>query len=140
MTEIEKLQALVRYRMEQADEALRAAQTNQSHGQERSAVNRAYYAMFYAVLALLATRAEETSRHSGAISRFDRDFIKSNLLPKDLSRWLHDAFEQRQNADYGSEFSLSSAAVSQLIENARTFVSRVSKHLAGAGFLTVDER
>ena len=72
MTEAEKRRALVAYRMEQADEALRSADVNLAAGMVRSAVNRAYYAMFYAVLALLGTRSAETSRHSGAIALFDR--------------------------------------------------------------------
>ena len=81
MTDAEKVDALVRYRLEQADEALAAARLNLTTGLQRSAVNRAYYAMFYGVLALLATRQSETSRHSGAISQFDQLYVKPALLP-----------------------------------------------------------
>ena len=72
MTDAEKIQTLIRCRLEQADEPLSAAAINLAHDFHRSAVNRAYYAMFYAVLALLASRQLETSRHSGAISQFDQ--------------------------------------------------------------------
>lgn len=58
---------------------------NLTNGLHRSAVNRAYYAMFYAVLALFASRRAETSRQSGAISQFDQLYIKPALLPKDFS-------------------------------------------------------
>jgi len=129
VTEEEKVRALVAYRLEQADEALRSAQTNLEHGMERSAVNRAYYAMFYAVLALLATRRKETSRHSGVLSLFDREFVKAGVFSKDLSRWLHEAFNLRQSADYGTRFTPSSDAVRELVTNARTFVSGVEAHL-----------
>lgn len=132
MTEDEKVRALVAYRLEQADEALRSAETNLEHDMERSAVNRAYYAMFYAVLALLATRKKETSRHSGALSLFDREFVKAGVFSKDLSRWLHEAFNLRQSADYGTRFTPSSAAVRDLVTKARTFVSGVRGHLATA--------
>ena len=80
------------YRLEQASEALTAADLNASNGLLRSAVNRAYYAMFYAVLALMASRLSETSRHSGAISLFDQWYVKPGLMPTDFSRWLHEAF------------------------------------------------
>ena len=66
----ENIQALVAYRLEQADESLDAARILLDRTLDRSAVNRAYYAMFYAVLALLATRKRETSKHGGAISLF----------------------------------------------------------------------
>ena len=92
MTETEKIQALVRYRLDQAAEAVAAADLNLAGGLRRSAINRAYYAMFYAVLALMASRLSETSRHSGAISQFDQWYVKPGLMPTDFSRWLHEAF------------------------------------------------
>jgi len=80
VTDAEKIQTLIRCRLEQADEPLSAAAINLAHDFHRSAVNRAYYAMFYAVLALLASRQLETSRHSGAISQFDQLFVKVGAL------------------------------------------------------------
>jgi len=47
MTDADKIAALVRSRLEQADEALAAADLNMANGLRRSAINRAY-AMFYA--------------------------------------------------------------------------------------------
>lgn len=51
----EQLQALVRYRLQQAAETLREASLLLDQSAWRGAQNRAYYAMFYAVLALLAS-------------------------------------------------------------------------------------
>ncbi len=78
----ENIQALVTYRLEQADESLEAARTLLDKGLIRPSVNRAYYAMFYAVLALLARGKKETSKHSGAIALFDRDFVKKGIFIK----------------------------------------------------------
>ena len=78
----ENIQALVTYRLEQADESLEAARTLLDKKLIRSSVNRAYYAMFYAVLALLARGKKETSKHSGAIALFDRDFVKQVFLKR----------------------------------------------------------
>ncbi|MGQ0815362.1 MAG: HEPN domain-containing protein [Gemmatimonadota bacterium] len=132
MTEGEKIRALVAYRLEQAEEALEAADVNANQGLLRSAVNRAYYAMFYAVLAPLATRQQETARHSGAISLFDLNYVKTGLLPREFSRWLHDAFASRQDADYAAEFGLDSHDAEELIRHARSFVGGVRKHLESA--------
>ena len=66
------VEALVKYSIEQAEESLEAAKVLLAQKVERQSVNRAYYAMFYSVLALLATRKQETSKHSGAISLFDK--------------------------------------------------------------------
>ncbi len=97
----EQLEALIHYRIEQAHETLREADILFDQSALRGTVNRAYYAMFYALLALLATQQFGTSKHSGAISLFDREFVKTGVFPRDLSRSLRIAFERRQTYDYG---------------------------------------
>jgi len=84
----ENLAALIRYRMDQAGEALDAARILLREDSLRASINRSYYAMFYMVLALLASRKEGTSKHSGAIALFDRLFVAPGVFPNDLSRWL----------------------------------------------------
>ena len=128
MTDAEKIAALVDYRLEQATEALAAAELNLSNSLERSAVNRAYYAMFYAVLALLASRATETSRHSGAIAQFDLLYAKPQVFRADLSRWLHKAFLHSQAADYGAEQTPTRPEIETLLAEARVFVQEIRRY------------
>lgn len=125
MTDAEKIAALIHYRLEQADEALAAAALNLANGLERSAINRAYYAMFYAVLALLAERTVETSRHSGAVAQFDLLYVKPQVFRAEMSRSLHRAFLHRQAADYGAETALTRTEIESLTSEARTFVAEV---------------
>lgn len=67
--EAEKKIALITYRLRQAQEALDDARKLAEHaGSLRSIINRAYYSMFYAVLALLLTIDAGASKHSGAIA------------------------------------------------------------------------
>ena len=74
------VQALVAYRLEQAEEAIRSAETLLATGLHRDSVNRSYYAMFYAVLALLVTQDIATSKHQGVIATFDREFVKKGVV------------------------------------------------------------
>jgi uncharacterized protein (UPF0332 family) len=55
--------ALVRYRLDQADDAVRAAQVLLDQQLPRDSVTRADYGMFYGVLALLVTKQLSTSKH-----------------------------------------------------------------------------
>ena len=126
----ENIQALVTYRLEQADESLEAASTLLVKKLIRPSINRAYYAMFYAVLALLAQGKKETSKHSGAIALFDRDFVKQGIFKKDYSRWLHDAFDLRQRSDYAAEYHASPEDAEITLKNAETFVDSVKKVLS----------
>lgn len=126
----ENIQALVAYRLEQADESLVATRTLLDKNLIRPSVNRAYYAMFYAVLALLAQGKKETSKHSGAIALFDRDFVKQGIFKKDYSRWLHDAFDLRQRSDYAAEYFASLEDAQITLRNAEAFVDEVKKVLS----------
>ena len=126
----ENIKALVAYRLEQADECLEAARTLLDKKLIRPSVNRAYYAMFYAVLALLARGKKETSKHSGVIALFDRDFVKQGIFKKDYSRWLHDAFDLRQRSDYAAEYHASLEEAEITLKNAERFVIEIEKVLA----------
>ena len=125
----DNLRALVEYRLEQADESLKAAETLLKEGLLGSAVNRAYYAMFYSVLALLAIEKKETSKHSGAISLFDKGYVKTGVFPKQFSRWLHRAFDLRQRSDYAVTYYPSKGETEQLIKEAEAFIAQVKKVL-----------
>ncbi len=62
----EETRALIRYRMERAGETLEEAAVMLEKGHVNTAVNRLYYACFYAVSALLLTRELASAKHSGS--------------------------------------------------------------------------
>ena len=131
----EQLEGLLRFRMEQAHETLREAEILLEQAALRGAVNRAYYAMFYALLGLLATRQLGASKHSGAITLFDREFVKAGLFPRELSRALHLASDRRQRYDYGEMIPITGEIAGETVRDARTFVVAVETHLRAAGHL-----
>jgi len=65
------------------------------------ALNRLYYAAFYAARALLATKNLDSSRHSGVISLFQEHFVRTGSVPQETARVLPRLFEKRQTTDYG---------------------------------------
>ena len=135
----EQLDDLLRYRMEQAHETLREAEVLLNASALRGAVNRAYYAMFYALLALLATKQLGTSRHSAALGLFDREFVKTGVFSRDLSRSLHLAFDRRQTHDYGEMIPLTRQIAEETWADAVGFVKAIESYLRLAGHLTATE-
>ena len=91
--------------------------------------------MFYATLALLATRRLGTSKHSGVLALFDREFVKTGLLPRQLSESLHLAFERRQVHDYGELTELDEATVDQMIADAQAFIDSAKSFLTANNYL-----
>jgi len=125
----ENVKALFAYRLGQARESLDAARALLKESILRSSINRSYYAMFYAVLALLAVEKRETSKHSGAISLFDTEFVKKGLFGRDFSRWLHEAFDLRQRSDYAADVPISVEEGAIVLDRARAFVEGVEGFL-----------
>ncbi len=66
----------------------------------QSMINRAYYAMFYAVPALLQQGGNIPRKHAGVIGLFDREYIVRGIFPKELSKDFHKAFQLRRVSDY----------------------------------------
>lgn len=124
-----QLAALINYRLQQAHETLREAEILLGESALRGAINRAYYAMFYSVLALLATKRIGTSKHSAIIAAFDREFVKTGVFSRDLSRALHLAFDRRQTHDYGEMIAIDRQTAEETLVNARSFVHEVETYL-----------
>ena len=55
--------------------------------------------MFYAALALLQKVGKIPTKHTGVISLFDTEFALKGIIPKELSKDFHKAFELRQVSD-----------------------------------------
>jgi uncharacterized protein (UPF0332 family) len=126
----EDIHALVRYRLEQADEALAAARLLAEAGMCRQAAGRAYYAAFYSVLALLAKRGLGTSKHAGVVALFDREFVKNGAFDRKFSKALHELFDLRQRADHREMFAVSQERAGEALAAAERFIAAVRAHLA----------
>jgi len=121
---------LIRHRLEQAEESLKDAKVLLDGDRSpRSIINRSYYAMFYAVLALLQKIEKIPHKHSGAISFFDTDFVLKGLFSKELSKDLHDIFILRQVSDYQIIESVTLKDAETALKRAEGFVEAVKKHL-----------
>ena len=126
----EDVRTLTRYRLEQAQTALDDAQfLLDGRRSAQGIVNRAYYAMFYAILALLQDIGQVPSKHVGAIGLFDREFVAKGVFPRELSRYLHRAFEFRQTSDYKVTESISRRNAEEVLSHAVQFVAAVREHL-----------
>ena len=121
---------LIRYRLSQAHDSLEEAKLLLKEGMSlRSVMNRLYYALFYAVLALLQEKNIGTSKHRGVISAFDKEFIKTGIFDKDLSKTLHRAFDLRQKGDYVEQADIVKGDVDELLPKAIDFVDKVEHYL-----------
>jgi uncharacterized protein (UPF0332 family) len=126
----EHVSELVRLRLKQAQETLGDARTLLDAGRTpRSVVNRAYYAMFYAVMALLQNTGKAASKHAGVISLFDKEFVHAGVFPVEMSRALHEAFDERHESDYETIKAATRDEAAHLLAEAEQFVEQIARHL-----------
>jgi len=110
--------------LERAHENLQAAKLLENQGYLDIAASRAYYAMFYAAQALLLQRGLAFSSHSAVIAAFGREIAKKRVLDAKYHRYLIDAQDLRNLADYGVKPALTRETVSAVIERATEFVAQ----------------
>ena len=124
------INTLIKYRLDQAQTALDDAKfLYQGKRSSQSIVNRAYYAMFYAALALLQKIGKVPSKHTGVISLFDTEFVIKDIFPKELSKDFHKLFEMRQVSDYKTSDEITAEQAEDAIKKAGLFVESVIKYL-----------
>jgi|ABPW01.1.fsa_nt_gi uncharacterized protein (UPF0332 family) len=123
--------ALIAFRLDEAVEALNDAELLLDAKRDRGAANRLYYAAFYAAVAALLTKRLEYSKHSAVIAFFDKQFIRTGVLPKEYSRTLHRAFNERQQDDYLPFAEIDPDELKQLLEDVRRMVDGISMCIKG---------
>jgi uncharacterized protein (UPF0332 family) len=86
--------AYVEFRINRAHETLAEIQVLVDNKYWNTAINRMYYACYYAVGALLVKNAITTSSHSGSRQKFGQFFVQTGLVSKDLAKHYAELFEK----------------------------------------------
>ncbi len=122
--------------VEHAQQMLQVADHNLADGFYTSAINRAYYAIFYAANALLATKGLSRSKHAAVIAAFRQHFVKPGLLESEYSDIYGRLMDDRRKADYEIiESTVDPARARTDLGDARRFVERVERYLKQKGWL-----
>ena len=115
--------------LDKADRSLAAAADDLANGHLEAAVNRVYYAMFYAAEALLNEHDLTFRKHGGVHAAFGAHFAKSAELDPKYHRWLLAAFNKRIIADYGVDAHLQDDETRESLLRAREFVQAAREYL-----------
>ena len=130
MTIEDKKRELALNRIQQAEESLEEAEyLFDGKKSPRSVINRTYYAMFYAILALLIFEKFGSSKHSGVLSYFNSHFVKTGKIPKELGRAVNKAFDLRLRGDYREQAILTREQVAPFLKLSENFISAVKDYL-----------
>lgn len=102
----------------------------QRGGYYNSAVNRLYYACFYAASALLLKNELETNTHKGVKTLLGLHFIKPGKLEIKYGNIYQQLFNNRQAGDYEDFNFCDSQTFENLYPKARDFVDKMKSMLS----------
>jgi uncharacterized protein (UPF0332 family) len=115
--------------LQAARRALEAAAVNLEQGFYEVAINRAYYAIFYAASGLLWARGISRSKHSGVIAAFRQHFVRPGLIETEYSELYGDVMDARLDSDCELAYEADQTAAQNRLDDARRFVERVAAYL-----------
>lgn len=117
---------LVIYRMNRANETIQEAVYNANGGYFNTAVNRLYYAAYYAISALLLHNGHATSTHAGIKALFSLHFIRTGILDVEYGQTFLTLFENRQSGDYEDFVYCDLGLFNQLLPKTEALIAAIS--------------
>ncbi|WP_455624879.1 HEPN domain-containing protein [Parabacteroides sp.] len=119
------IQLLVTYRIERAKETLAEADLLIGGKCYNAAVNRLYYACYYAVIALLVKNRINAQTHDGVKQMFGLHFIVSGKLDRKYSRFYSQLFNARMSGDYDDFLFYDEEMLAILRPQAEEFINTI---------------
>ncbi|KAA6341733.1 hypothetical protein EZS27_010483 [termite gut metagenome] len=125
----DSIKALVSYRMQRAQETLKEADTLIKSGFYNAAVNRLYYACYYAVIALLLKNNISTNTHTGVKQMLGMHFIMTGRIDNKYSKFYTQLFNARISGDYDDFLWYDLEMLSELYPQSEEFINAVDIEL-----------
>lgn len=125
MTAAEK-QELIAHRIKRANDTLAEVQVQIENEFWTTAINRIYYACFYAVSALLLRDDINARTHTGTRQMFGLHFIKTDLISKELGKFYSDIFEMRHSGDYDDFVDYTKEDVLEAVIPAKELIATIA--------------
>ena len=116
---------MVMHRIRVAKEDLETARILVDASQYRGANNRAYYAIYHAIDAVLAIEGKAFKRHKDTLGYFNKYYVATNIFPRDLGRRVVKAEEIRHASDYDTFYIASKEVTLQQVETAEQLIDLV---------------
>ena len=118
--------AVVDYRLARARATLEETDYMRDGGFYNSAVNRLYYACYYAASALLVANGIEVMTHAGVRNQLYMHFVRTRRLSLDHSATFSLLFEKRHSGDYSDFVYCDFETVDVLRPRAEAFIDDVA--------------
>ena len=120
---------LVKYRISRADETIKEAMLLTNEGYYNAAINRLYYACFYAVQALLVKNGISSTSHAGVKTMLSLNFVSKGLLDVEYGKTFSRLFEIRHSGDYDDFAYCDQSMTDEYTPKAIDFINQIKELL-----------
>lgn len=120
---------LSKYRMEQSEISLRVAKLVLENKMYKDAINRSYYAAFYAIKAVLTLEKVDFKRHKAVIAHFNKNYVATGKFPKEVGRTIGTLQQIREKSDYDDFYVASSQLATEQVAAAERIISLIKDFL-----------
>jgi len=118
-------EAVVGYKLERANKTFVEAASNIENCCWHAAVNRLYYACFYAASALLIYNGFTTRTHRGVFSLLGEHFVSIGLISREQNKFYRRVLELRQTGDYDDYIEFTENEILPLVEPTKQFINTI---------------
>jgi len=125
----ESVKALVVYRLQHAKDTFAEVSSITESGFYNTAVNRLYYACYYAVIALLVKHNIPAQTHAGVKQMLGLHFVTTKKLNPEYARFYAQMFNNRISGDYDDFITFDLEMVEELIPQTQLFIEAIEKLL-----------
>ena len=120
---------VAKYKFEQAEDDLEAAKLLLEAGKYKAANNRAYYACFHAIDAVLAKEPVAFKKHKDTLSYFNKNYVHTEIFPRDIGRKISRLEIIRHKSDYDTFYIASKEDAVEQVSVAEEVIDLVRKYL-----------
>lgn len=124
-----KKKDLSNYQYQSALETLEAAKLCFNNRHYKDAINRSYYAAFYAVKAVLALDEIDFKRHKDAVGYFNQNYVATEIFVKETGKKLGRLQKKREASDYDDFYLASKEEAEEQLLAAEYIIKNVSTYL-----------
>ena len=117
------------YRLERAKEEYETALLLYKENKLLAANNRAYYSIFHSIRAVLAMERVDFKRHKDILAYFNKNYIKTEIFPRQMGRRIILASKTREDSDYDEEYEPNPDTTFLQIKTAKELIELVEKYL-----------
>lgn len=124
MTDEDRIE-VVKLRIENARDTMKEAKLLIDNSFWNAAINRMYYACYYAVTALLIHNGIEAQTHAGVRQMLGLHFVRTGKLTVKLSNYYSNLFAKRQSGDYDVYIDFDKDTVDTIYPQAQEFIEAI---------------